>query len=229
MGRINSNRERKLKRLESNSIKSKQKKREKDKIIKHVKSRQNVSKNSDKKKVKNVEKQEEEILSKSESEKNSITSSDESLTDHYSIPKMKKQSKNTTANFAETMNKLLTAPVKPIYQNTPVLSRSKGIEREIDEAKLEYKARKAMTLEKKKLASKDRVKTDFATFDHERKLRKLATKGVVQLFNAINKSQKVTNDAIKAAGGETKLTSRDTEDVANMSKETFLDFLKGEK
>ncbi|RGB42846.1 Rrp15p-domain-containing protein [Rhizophagus diaphanus] len=228
MGRINSNRERKLKRLESNSIKSKQKKREKDKIIKHVKNRQNVSKNSDKKKVKNVEKQE-EILSKSESERNSITSSDESLTDHYSIPKMKKQSKNTTADFAETMNKLLTAPVKPIYQNTPVLSRSKGIEREIDEAKLEYKARKAMIMEKKKLASKDRVKTDFATFDHERKLRKLATKGVVQLFNAISKSQKVTNDAIKAAGGETKLTSRDTEDVANMSKETFLDFLKGEK
>lgn len=34
-----------------------------------------------------------------------------------------------------------------------------------------------MTMEKKKLASKDRVKTDFATFDHERKLRKLATKG----------------------------------------------------
>lgn len=34
----------------------------------------------------------------------------------------------------------------------------------------------------------------------------------MQLFNAINKSQKVTNDAIKAAGGETKLTSRDTED-----------------
>jgi hypothetical protein len=35
---------------------------------------------------------------------------------------------------------------------------------------------------------------------------------VVQLFNAINKSQKVTDDAIKAAGGETRLTSRETED-----------------
>lgn len=73
MGRINSNRERKLKRLESNSIKNKQKKSEKDNIIKHVKNRQNVPKNSDKKKVKPVEKQE-EILSKTESE-SSITSS----------------------------------------------------------------------------------------------------------------------------------------------------------
>ncbi|GBC08083.1 hypothetical protein RclHR1_00790033 [Rhizophagus clarus] len=226
MGRINSNRERKLKRLESSSIKNKQKKREKDKIINPVKNHQNVPKNSEKK---NVNKQE-EILSKmeSESERSSMISSDEDSTD-YSIPKMKKQSKNTTASFAETMNKLLTAPVKQNYQNTPVLSRSKGIERAIDEAKLEYKARKAINMEKKKLASKDRVKGDLATIDYERKLRKIATKGVVQLFNAISKSQKVTNDAVEAAGGETRLTSRETEDVTNMSKETFLDFLKGGK
>jgi hypothetical protein len=62
-------------------------------------------------------------------------------------------------------------------QNIPVLSRSKGIEREIDEAKLEYKARKAINMEKKKLASKDRVKADLITIDYERKLRKLATRG----------------------------------------------------
>lgn len=32
-------------------------------------------------------------------------------------------------------------------------------------------------MEKKKLASKDRVKDDLTTIDYERKLRKLATKG----------------------------------------------------
>src|SRR2546423_1722408 len=100
------------------------------------------------------------------------------------------------------MNKLLTTPVDPIhrviyisyiefncsfislrrinnfiFKKAPVLSRSKGIEREIDEAKLEYRARRAINMEKKKLASKDRVKADLAPIDYERKLRKLATRG----------------------------------------------------
>jgi hypothetical protein len=75
MGRINSNRERKLKkRLESSSIKSKQKNREKDKIINHVKKRQNVPKNSNAKEIKNIDEQE-EILSKTASERSSIISS----------------------------------------------------------------------------------------------------------------------------------------------------------
>ncbi|CAG8725876.1 68_t:CDS:2, partial [Funneliformis mosseae] len=141
--------------------------------------------------------------------------------------KTKKQSKNTTTSFAETMNKLLTATAEPHCQESPILSRSKDIERRINEAKLEYRARRAINMEKKKLASKDRVKTNLTSIDYERKLRKLATRGVVQLFNAIRKSQKVTDDAVKAAGGEIKLTTRDAKDVANMSKETFLDFLKG--
>jgi len=32
------------------------------------------------------------------------------------------------------------------------------------------------------------------------------------LFNAIRKTQKVTDDAVKAAGGETRLTSREAKD-----------------
>ncbi|RIA87374.1 Rrp15p-domain-containing protein [Glomus cerebriforme] len=222
MGRVNSN---KLKRLETNSIKSKQKKREIERDINHAKNRQNEpvrKENFDMKEIKNIDKQE-ETLSETVSGNSSIISSDEDSMNYNSIPKMKKPSKNTTSSFAETMNKLLTAPVN----QTPVLSRSKGIEREIDEAKLEYKARRAISMEKKKLASKDRVKADLTSIDYERKLRKLATRGVVQLFNAIRKSQKTTDDVIKAVGGEPKLTSRDAEDVANMSKETFLDFLKG--
>ncbi|CAG8702684.1 7680_t:CDS:10, partial [Funneliformis caledonium] len=137
--------------------------------------------------------------------------------------KTKKQSKNTTTSFAETMNKLLTATAEPHCQESPILSRSKDIERRINEAKLEYRARRAINMEKKKLASKDRVKTNLTSIDYEWKLRKLATRGVVQLFNAIRKSQKVTDDAVKAAGGEIKLTTRDAKDdtfLAKKDKET---------
>ncbi|CAI2189351.1 7853_t:CDS:10, partial [Funneliformis geosporum] len=143
----------------------------------------------------------------------------------------KKQSKNTTTSFAETMNKLLTVSAQPHCQESPILSRSKNIERRINEAKLEYRARRAINMEKKKLASKDRVKTNLTSIDYERKLRKLATSGVVQLFNAIRKSQKVTDDAVKAAGGEAKLTSRDAKDATSIwcnkvGKKKFTSFIK---
>ncbi|CAG8649895.1 2812_t:CDS:2, partial [Acaulospora colombiana] len=81
--------------------------------------------------------------------------------------------------FAAAISKILKSSVKSSDQNvlSPILSRSRSIERELDEAKLEYRARKVINMEKKKSASKDRVKTDFATIDKERKLRKVATKG----------------------------------------------------
>ncbi|CAG8842562.1 44901_t:CDS:2, partial [Gigaspora margarita] len=91
----------------------------------------------------------------------------------------------------------------------PILSRSKGIERRIDDAKLEYRARKAINIEKKKLADKDRIKEDFTAIDTERKLRKIATRGVVQLFNAIHISQKIVDNS---ADGKEKLATRETKD-----------------
>ncbi|CAG8566813.1 9752_t:CDS:2 [Acaulospora morrowiae] len=129
--------------------------------------------------------------------------------------------------FAAAINKILKSSVNSSDRNVPILSRSKNIERLLDEAKLEYRARKAINIEKKKIASKDRVKTDFATIDAERKLRKVATRGVVQLFNAIRVSQKVVDDAVKEVGGRQKFTSGEAKEVANMSKDTFLEILKG--
>ncbi|RHZ64614.1 hypothetical protein Glove_321g34 [Diversispora epigaea] len=137
---------------------------------------------------------------------------------------------NNPEEFASAINKILKSSIKSTTDQkiTPILSRSKGIEQRIDEEKLEYRARKASNLEKKKLASKDRIKSDFTTIDRERKLRKIATRGVVQLFNAIHISQKVVDEAVKEVGGSQKLTSREAKDVANMSKDTFLEILKGE-
>ncbi|CAG8786299.1 3627_t:CDS:2, partial [Racocetra persica] len=101
------------------------------------------------------------------------------------------------------------------------------IERRIDDAKSEYRARKAINIEKKRLANKDRIKVDFTTIDIERKLRKIATRGVVQLFDAIHISQKIVDNSIKEAGGKQRLTTKEAKDVSSMSKEKFLDLLKG--
>ncbi|CAG8512949.1 4042_t:CDS:2 [Diversispora eburnea] len=126
---------------------------------------------------------------------------------------------NNPEEFASAINKILKSSIKSTTATdqkiTPILSRSKGIEQRIDEEKLEYRTRKASNIEKKKLASKDRIKYDFTTIDRERKLRKIATKGVV-------------DEAVKEVGGSQKLTSREAKDVANMSKDIFLEILKGE-
>ncbi|KAF0345967.1 Rrp15p-domain-containing protein [Gigaspora margarita] len=91
--------------------------------------------------------------------------------------KRKKTSKASTSDFAAAINKILSSSVKPADRNIPILSRSKGIERRIDDAKLEYRARKAINIEKKKLADKDRIKEDFTAIETERRLRKIATRG----------------------------------------------------
>ncbi|CAG8592566.1 21710_t:CDS:2, partial [Dentiscutata erythropus] len=126
--------------------------------------------------------------------------------------KRKKNSKASASDFAAAINKILSSSVKPADRNIPILSRSKGIERRIDDAKLEYRARKAINIEKKKLADKDRIKVDFTTMGTERKLKKIATRGVVQLFNAIHISQKIVDNSVKEAGGRERLTTREAKD-----------------
>ncbi|KAG9297826.1 hypothetical protein G9A89_000131 [Geosiphon pyriformis] len=119
---------------------------------------------------------------------------------------------STTADFSEAMNKILSSQVKVADKQLPILSRSKGIEKRIDEKRLEYRARKVLNIENKKLASKDRVKGNFTTPDQERKLRKIGTRGVVTLFNAIREAQKAAEEVVEAVGGQNKLTTRQAKD-----------------
>ncbi|CAG8524177.1 10461_t:CDS:2 [Paraglomus brasilianum] len=166
----------------------------------------------------------------SDDDSEGVVVDDESSSDDseiYRLGQKRSRSKKTTAeDFAGAMNRILSSRTKAADQHAPILSRSKGIERQINQEKSEQRARKAAAMEKKKQASKDRVKTQFTTFEHEKRLSRIATKGVVQLFNAIKMAQKTAEEAVEAAGGDGKLTIRQAKDVASMSKKTFLDILK---
>lgn len=96
----------------------------------------------------------------------------------------------------------------------PILARSKGLERKLEDEKLDYKARKIMSAEKKALKEKGRVIPDFTTFEYEKRLRKVATRGVVKLFNAIRTQQKVTEVAVQNAS-ETRKTLSAIEKAKN--------------
>lgn len=69
---------------------------------------------------------------------------------------------------------------------------------------MDYKARKILSAEKKALKQKGRVIPDFTTFEYEKRLRKVATRGVVKLFNAIRTQQKMTEVAVQGASDTRK-------------------------
>ncbi|KAH8555914.1 Rrp15p-domain-containing protein [Umbelopsis sp. PMI_123] len=139
-----------------------------------------------------------------------------------------KPKKGSSDSFAVAMTKILGSNLKGSDKQQPILARSKGAERKIEDEKLEYKARKLLAAEKKALASKDRIIPDYTTMDYEKKLRKVATRGVVKLFNAIRTQQKVTDVAVSRAA-DTSSTSRAIEkakNVSTMPKSSFLELLK---
>ncbi|KAJ8975212.1 hypothetical protein NQ317_000210 [Molorchus minor] len=71
-----------------------------------------------------------------------------------------------------------------------------------------------------------RVKPDILEKDRERTLQRIATKGVVQLFNAVKMQQKEIGGKLKEAG---PLEVKKEAILKNLDKRTFLDVLMGEK
>ncbi|KAL5008806.1 hypothetical protein ScPMuIL_014387 [Solemya velum] len=58
---------------------------------------------------------------------------------------------------------------------------------------------------------------------HERHLQKIATRGVVQLFNAVRQQQKILDDKLSEVSSE----RRKEKVVESMTKRKFMDILKG--
>ncbi|CAO3653526.1 unnamed protein product [Mucor hiemalis] len=117
---------------------------------------------------------------------------------------------------------------KKYNKRQPILARSKGLERKLEDEKLDYKARKIMSAEKKALKEKGRIIPDFTTFEYEKRLRKVATRGVVKLFNAIRTQQKVTEVAVQNASDTRKTLAsiEKAKSASTMTKSSFLDLLK---
>ncbi|XP_057660614.1 RRP15-like protein [Diorhabda carinulata] len=82
------------------------------------------------------------------------------------------------------------------------------------------------TKKKRKELPNLRVKPNILEKDRERTLQKIATKGVVQLFNAVKKQQQDISKKLEEAG---PLEVRKEKVLKNIDKRAFLDVLMGEK
>jgi hypothetical protein len=143
--------------------------------------------------------------------------------------------------FSTTISKILSTKLSQHARQDPVLSRSKqAAERSstIANDKLEKKAKARMRAEKKEELDRGRIK-DVLGIDagltgqvaaEEKRLRKIAQRGVVALFNAFRAAQVRGEQAAKEEQrkGTVGITNREDK-VKEMSKQGFLDLINGQK
>ncbi|KAF6840573.1 DUF1665 domain protein [Colletotrichum musicola] len=151
-----------------------------------------------------------------------------------------KSKRNDPAAFSTSISKILSTKLSNSKRADPVLARSaeahESAKAAIDTA-LEAKARKQMRAQKKEAQEKGRVRDVLVAteaegvstgekLETERRLRKVAQRGVVKLFNAVRAAQ------VKAAEAEKKARKdgvvgvvRREEKINEMSKKGFLDLI----
>ncbi|XP_011635417.1 RRP15-like protein [Pogonomyrmex barbatus] len=151
------------------------------------------------------------------------------------------------AGWADVMQKILKTN-KPKGKKTLVLAKAKklydlktkekeeDISFEIDGIKAEVKTESDEASNKKKQCSVQtksrireknlsiRLKPSITDREHERMLQKIATKGVVQLFNAVKQQQTVIQKKLVQAG---PLERKREQIYKSINKNDFLDILMG--
>lgn len=168
--------------------------------------------------------------------------------DPNTIPLRKSKSKrNDPDAFATSMSKILSTKLSTTRRSDPVLSRSaeahQAAKDAVDNA-LESKARRHMREQKRLAQEKGRVKdVVIGTVDAEtgvaetstgeiqqteKRLRKVAHRGVIMLFRAVREAQERAADAEKDARKDGVVgVQRRQEKVHAMSRQGFLDLIAG--
>ncbi|XP_028411666.1 RRP15-like protein [Dendronephthya gigantea] len=127
---------------------------------------------------------------------------------------------NGNPGWADAMARILT---KPLPDDKPaVLIKYKKAERERKRKHEEVAKQKVISQEKHQAREQNHVKPAPSNDEKERTLRRIATKGVVKLFNAVNKHQKDLDAKLKTAPTEAKKAKV----LKSVSKSSFLDMLK---
>jgi len=134
--------------------------------------------------------------------------------------------------MADMMSKILNQKTS---KDVPVLEkRTTTIMKSIDAERNERTELKKAQAAKSLIRTKQLSQPGHSNPEKERSLRKLATKGVVALFNAVAEAQRVQRDLDEEVGGSSSFTKKEEKaaalakvDIKKMSKSNFLDLLTG--
>lgn len=149
--------------------------------------------------------------------------------------------RNDPEAFSTSIAKILSTKLSQSARKDPVLSRSRdAVETSASLAneRLERKAKARLRAEKREELERGRVKDVLGlnsgqageVAEEEKRLRKIAQRGVVKLFNAVRAAQVQAEEAAKEERkkGTVGVENRQ-EKVNEMSKQGFLDLIGGSK
>nr|XP_006203716.1 RRP15-like protein [Vicugna pacos]XP_031545982.1 RRP15-like protein [Vicugna pacos] len=129
----------------------------------------------------------------------------------------------TNVGWADAMAKILN---KKTPQSKPtILVKNKELEKEKEKLKQERLEKRKQLDKKREWEMMCRVKPDVVKDkETERNLQRIATRGVVQLFNAVQKHQKNVDEKVKEAGGSIRKRAKL---ISTVSKKDFISVLRG--
>ncbi|KAE8288326.1 RRP15-like protein Ribosomal RNA-processing protein 15 [Larimichthys crocea] len=129
---------------------------------------------------------------------------------------------NASAGWAEAMAKILG---KKTPESKPgILVKNKELDKVKEKERQEQLERKKQVDKKRAWEMMCREKPDIVKDrETERALQRIATRGVVQLFNAVRKHQKTIDDQVKEVGGSERKKAKL---LSSVSKKDFIDVLR---
>ncbi|KAM9723714.1 RRP15-like protein [Menidia menidia] len=132
---------------------------------------------------------------------------------------------HSVAGWAEAMAKILGK--KPTESSSSILVKSKELDK-LKAAEREEQLRRRQQMDRKRTWERmSREKPDPAKErEVEKALQRTATRGVVQLFNAVRRHQKTVDDKVKAVGGSERKKAKI---LSSFSKKDFISVLRREE
>nr|XP_020483891.1 RRP15-like protein isoform X1 [Labrus bergylta] len=130
---------------------------------------------------------------------------------------------NPNAGWADAMAKILGK--KTPESESIILIKNKALEKMKERERQEQLERQKQVDKKRTWEMMSRVKPDVVKDrETERALQRVATRGVVQLFNAVRKHQKTVDEKVKEVGGSERKKAKL---LSSVSKKDFIDVLRG--
>lgn len=171
----------------------------------------------------------------------SSDSDNESNASRQQSTQRKVPKRNDPSAFSTSISKILSTKLPTSARADPVLSRSKAAAQttsDLANEKLEQRARAKLRAEKKEELERGRI-TDVLgvergiageTAEEEKRLRKIAQRGVVKLFNAVRAAQVRGEEAAKEERKKGTIGIDEREKAVNeVSKQGFLELINGKK
>lgn len=171
-------------------------------------------------------------------EESELSSSESDTPSNPNLTKLKKK-RNDPAAFATSITRILSTKLTTSKRTDPVLARSATAQEAntaLADSKLEAAAKHQLRAEKRSLLEKGRVRdvlgvessevSTGAVQEEEKRLKKVAQRGVVRLFNAVRAAQVRAERGEEIVRGEGVVgTEQRRERVGEMSKEGFLELI----